>query len=291
MKNERTYMSAASFRQALEERLHNISKEQKVPLERLRKRIAFDRLLARLFDRKAHPDPQWLLKGGYALEIRYLNIARATKDIDMAIPSMVGPSPGTVRGILQRSAEINLGDWFAFLIGEHSQELSQAVYGGWRYPVEARLANREFTKFHVDVAIGDVVVSEAEWFKSTELLSFAGIPPAEVALFPRDQQFAEKVHSYTFPRDPKEMSRVKDLVDMVLLIENGMPSSAHVVKAVKATFKRRKTHTVPDALVSPPASWEASYREMALDCGVKCKTVEEAFKSVSSYWGNLFKKE
>ena len=290
MKQEKIYASAVAFRQALEERLLTISREQNVPLERLRKRIAFDRLLARLFDKKMRPMPQWLLKGGYALEIRHSNIARATKDIDMAIPDMAGPSPETVRGLLQHSTERDGGDWFSFLIGAYSQELHQPVYGGWRYPVEARLANKIFTKFNIDVAVGDAVVSEAEWRKGTEMLSFAGIPPAEVALFPRDQQFAEKAHSFTFPRSEKERSRVKDLVDMVLLIENGMPRSSQVIKAIKATFERRKTHSIPDSLVLPPASWEPIYREMALDCGVTCKTVGEAFKLLSSYWRKLFKK-
>lgn len=290
MKQEKIYASAVAFRQALEERLLTISKEQNVPLERLRKRIAFDRLLARLFDKKMPTVPQWLLKGGYALEIRYTNIARATKDIDMAIPDLAGPSPETVRDLLQHSAERDGDDWFSFLIGAYSQALHQPVYGGWRYPVEARLANRIFTKFNIDVAIGDAVVSEAEWRKGTEMLSFAGIPPAEVALFPRDQQFAEKAHTFTFPRSEKEMSRVKDLVDMVLLIENGMPRSSRVVKAIKATFERRKTHLIPDSLVPPPASWEPIYRKMALDCGVTCKTVGEAFQLLFSYWRKLFKK-
>ena len=42
------------------------------------------------------------------------------------------------------------------------REFDQAVYGGWRYPVEARIANRVFTKFHIDIGIGDVVIFEAE---------------------------------------------------------------------------------------------------------------------------------
>ena len=45
--------------------------------------MAFERLLTRLF---AVERPPWLLKGGYALEMRLQNTARATKDIDLTIP-------------------------------------------------------------------------------------------------------------------------------------------------------------------------------------------------------------
>jgi len=42
---------------------------------------AFDRLLCRLF---AKPNAPWLLKGGYALELR-LKTARTTRDMDLAV--------------------------------------------------------------------------------------------------------------------------------------------------------------------------------------------------------------
>jgi len=39
-----------------------------VPLNTLRLKLVMERLLARLF---APPDPPWLLKGGYAMELRW----------------------------------------------------------------------------------------------------------------------------------------------------------------------------------------------------------------------------
>jgi len=55
------YASSAAFRQALETRLRTQSIETGMPLVRLRKLIAFDRLLARLAE--AQPNA-WVLKGG-----------------------------------------------------------------------------------------------------------------------------------------------------------------------------------------------------------------------------------
>jgi len=76
------YGSAAAFRQALEERLRSRAEETGVALQRLRTRVAMDRLLARLF---LVGDEPWLLKGGYALELRLYPKARTTRDIDLTV--------------------------------------------------------------------------------------------------------------------------------------------------------------------------------------------------------------
>ena len=59
------YRSGAAFRRALEERLRSRSLDAGVPLVRLRKTVAFDRILARLI--QLQPD-RWILKGGFAIQ-------------------------------------------------------------------------------------------------------------------------------------------------------------------------------------------------------------------------------
>lgn len=54
---------------------------EQVDLNRLRRQVAFDRLLARLF---LEEPPPWVLKGGYALELRF-KAARSTVDIDLTV--------------------------------------------------------------------------------------------------------------------------------------------------------------------------------------------------------------
>lgn len=75
----KTYPSAASFRQSLEQRLQTIAKDTGIDLQRIRRKVGFERFLARLFATKPYP---WVLKGGYALEVRF-GISRATKDLDL----------------------------------------------------------------------------------------------------------------------------------------------------------------------------------------------------------------
>ena len=87
MEKAQKYATATAFRRALEDRLRLIAQKENLPIERLRREIAFDRFLARLFARNKAP---WAIKGGYALELR-MNEARATKDIDMALGEVLSP--------------------------------------------------------------------------------------------------------------------------------------------------------------------------------------------------------
>ena len=282
------YDNAVAFRRALEDRLKNIAHERLIPLDRLRRRITFDRFLARLFESNK-PNQQWLLKGGYALEFRFHSVARTTKDIDFSIPHMNDLDANNIRELLQAEAKKDMSDWFQFYIGVPMREFDQTVYGGWRYPVEARVANRIFTKFHIDVGIGDAVISEAEWKKGDDILGFAGIEPAYVAMLPVEQHFAEKIHAYSYPREKRTFSRIRDLVDIVLLIEQCLPDKGLVMSAIEATFKRRNTHDIPQELEIPPKVVEDSYAQMAEDCGVTKKTMAEAFSFLQEYWLELRK--
>ena len=62
------YANAEAFRNALEDRLRTVAQERGVQIQGLRLKVAIERLLARLF---AEKDPPWLLKGGYAMELRF----------------------------------------------------------------------------------------------------------------------------------------------------------------------------------------------------------------------------
>ena len=84
------------------------------------------------------------------MELRFHGLARTTKDIDFSIPHMKDPNENIIRELLQAEAKKDMSDWFQFYIGLPMREFNQAVYGGWRYLVEARVANRVFTKFHID---------------------------------------------------------------------------------------------------------------------------------------------
>jgi hypothetical protein len=70
---------------ALEARLQAVAREQGVPLNTLRLKQVIERLLARLF---AGPAQVWLLKGGFAMDLRYRPRARTTKDLGLSASSV-----------------------------------------------------------------------------------------------------------------------------------------------------------------------------------------------------------
>lgn len=264
----KSYRSTTDFRRALEHRLKNEAEKSGQDLQRLRRKVAFNRFLARIFAAPASP---WLLKGGYAMELR-LPHARATRDIDLALkgqPQVSGEKqPGYLQDLLSNALARDLGDFFSFRVGSVQIELDGPLYGGARYPVEALMDNRLFVSFHVDVAVGDYIPPDLETAHEQDFVSFAGIKPAAFPMIPREVQFAEKLHAYTMPRSVPN-SRVRDLVDMVLLIQEGKLSSAKVRDALKAVFTRRKSHDVPAVLEPAPDRWANSFSEMAAECGLK----------------------
>jgi len=209
-----------------------------------------------------------------ALELR-LNHARATKDVDLslrALPEDKGRNMDPqiaerLQSLLQDCVGTETGDFFEFVIGQAVLDLVNAPYGGTRFPVEARLAGRIFGRFHVDVALGDLWLEPHEWVLAYDWFSFAGIPPPKIPLISREQQFAEKLHAYTIPRATAN-SRVKDLVDMVLLIDRGGMDPKVLGLAIARTFARRRTHPLTLEVPDPPGLWQKPFRTMAERLGL-----------------------
>jgi len=283
------YQSASSFRNALEERLNKLAKEKGIDLMRIRRMVAFDRFLYRLLQ---NGDEQLVVKGGYALELR-LDQARATKDIDLSIRnvSSLGVEIGAekdaeqIRRELQDSMSLHAADYFSFTIAQAVLDLENAPYGGYRFPIEASMAGRLFVKFDVDVAFGDVWLTPHEKKTAPDWLGFAGIAPPVIPLISKEQQFAEKWHAYTLPRE-RINSRVKDLVDLVLLLDAGDMDMGSVNIALQKTFERRATHPFSFVAPEPPAFWEKPFLVMSKEVGLAI-SIKEAIEKVRNYMESL----
>lgn len=282
------YATATAFRRALEDRLAAISKAERVDLQRIRRQVAFDRLLCRLF---AEENPPWSLKGGYALELK-LTAARATKDIDLGLIQLsVGQGDWKKRAMallmaLQEMACIDLGDFSTFVIGEPTQELEAAPESGARYPIEALLDGRTFAKFQLDVAAGDVQREPVELVQARSWLEFAGFAAPVFRTIASEEHFAQKLHAYTYPRTGRLNTRVKDLVDLILLIERGGMDHARLARDLIDTFAHRGTHPLPQALEPPPDFWRSPFAALAIECGIE-PDIELQFGRVRAYCASL----
>ena len=259
----------------------NISQETNVDLQRLRRKVAFDRLLARFF---VNGSNTWVLKGGYALEMRFAH-ARATKDIDLTLPIQpyASSEPEHLMTMLQEKSHLELGDYFTFAFRPAMQELDGAPEGGFRFPVEAIMDGRPFVKFHIDIGIGDILVEPVEKIIGEDWLKFAGISPATIYAISKEQQLAEKLHAYTLPRMGRLNTRVKDLVDMLLLIREGSVDEAIVRENLHKVFQRRNTHSLPAALPLPPEGWNVKFALLAKECGMN-ESLDKAMESVEKFY-------
>jgi hypothetical protein len=163
MDETKSYKTAGAFRTALETRLQTRARAEGTDLQRLRRQVAFDRFLARMFSKGPNTTYPWVLKGGYAMELRS-HSARMTKDIDLSLHdgSRLSKDPKErreqVRAMLQEVAATHLNDYFEFLVGEAREDLEGAPEGGSRYPVQVQMDGQDFARFHVDIGIGDEVL-------------------------------------------------------------------------------------------------------------------------------------
>jgi Nucleotidyl transferase AbiEii toxin, Type IV TA system len=268
------YSNGADFRRALEDRLRQQSLQTHMPLLRLRKLVAFDRLLARLV---ADAPENWLLKGGLALQLRLGDRSRTTQDIDLLLVKPLA----NLHQVLVRAAAIDRGDWFEFEVARNVG--SAAPGGGTRCLVISRLDSRAFERFHVDVGIGDPVLEPAEPIMTPPLLEFAGLPPTQVRCYPLTQQIAEKLHAYTRPRQHGDNSRVKDLVDFLLMAELSGLSGDRLLEAVAATFAARQSHPLPSELPAPPNAWEVPFHHQALELELGYTNLPDAFLAAGAF--------
>ncbi len=140
-------------------------------------------------------------------------------------------------------------------------------------------------KFHVDLGVGDEVIEPVESIKGEDWLGFAGIPAAVAPALSVEQHWAEKFHAYTRPREMPN-SRVRDLVDLVLILEHGAPVTERTGVAVDATFRRRGTHPVPAIVPEPPSGWAKPFTALATECGL-VQTLAAAHERVEAFWRDV----
>lgn len=226
----RRYETIAAFESALRAKLHSIADERRT-FQDLRRQVAFGRVLARL--QLAAPDA-WLLKGGAALEYR-IERARATLNLDISTELDVE----RMSELLAVSAAATLDDYFQITLGEREHPIDEVET--YRFNVDVQYANgRRFERLKLDIGFSDPRIGVPVEIEVPSLLDFADVPAICVKAIPAEQQLAEKVHAYTKPYGSRRSSRVKDLVDMALLLREGVNVS-ELRRSLQIVFTTRAT--------------------------------------------------
>ena len=274
----RTYSTPADFKQAVEQKLRNLTTTG-AEFARKRQLLVFDRFLARVV---AVMGDAVTLKGGLVLELR-LEHARTTKDVDLRLMG----SPENILERLQEAGRRDLGDFMTFEIGPdaHHPEIQNEgmQYEGLRFRAECKLALKIYGQpFGIDVAFGDPLIAEPEIGTAEDILDFAGVAPPTLRLYPVETHVAEKLHAYTLPRT-RPNSRVKDLPDLALLASVRPLDARRLRAALEQTFSFRKTHPVPPRLPEPIAAWEAPYAAIAREDHLPWAALGDVLAAAASF--------
>lgn len=283
------YGSPQALRTALEHRLLATSREVGVALDRLRRRVLFERIVARL--QVAEPG-LWVLKGGMALEVRLSDAARLTKDIDVGLRDTVRTRADLHERLIDALTDDPFNDRFVFEVSEPAALREDG--GGhltWRAPVAAFLAGKPFGAIKLDVSPRAHELHATDRLPLPNSLDFAGIPTTEVEIVDVHRHAAEKFHAMTRDFGDRENSRVRDLLDLVLLIENELLRPGSVADSAREVWAERNGTEPPRRLPTLPASWPARYAQLAGDHDVEARTLTQAVALVQRLWIQMYPNE
>lgn len=267
---------------------------------RLRRELAYRRLLVRLA--VAQPGG-WFLKGGLALQFR-LDPSRSTLDIDIGL--LAGLETAAAEAALRRAATLDLGDRFAFEVGQPRQSRDDHAL---TVPITAYIGAQRFDQFRVDLAPprGETPTESAEFtFVPLGIPELDEHPPIPVIAL--EQQIAEKVCAIFERRGDAHSSRARDLADIaaIALQVNGIDGTA-VVDALRQEAGRRAETLVdglPTAFGLDPRQaeewrrrWSTLIRQPPIDFDQALRTSEQflgpvldgqakqkRWSAVSGYW-------
>lgn len=232
-------------------RLLNVAKATGTDFNLVLVRFALERLLFRL-STSAHSD-RFVLKGALLFTLWYDLPHRATRDADLL---GFGPSDtGSMASVFRDIASVAADDGIVFdpasvRVGVIRKD---AGYGGVRVTLNGKLANARCVA-QVDVGFGDAVTPGPTDAVYPVLLD--DLPAPRLRTYPVYTVVAEKLHAIVVLGMVN--SRLKDYLDLVVIMEREAFDEPTLALAIAATFQRRGT-ALPNA---PPVGLSD---EFALD--------------------------
>jgi predicted nucleotidyltransferase component of viral defense system len=214
-------------------------------------RFAVERFLYRL-SRSPHAD-RFVLKGALLMLVWLGETIRPTRDADLL--GFGELSEQTLARVFTEVCEIHVEpDGMHFLTNSVRVAPIRVEdnYGGLRATLDGRLGNARL-RVQVDVGIGDAVTPDPEWLNYPGMLD---LPQARIRAYRPETAIAEKLHAMVVLGAAN--SRMRDFFDIYALSERERFDADLLVRAVRATFERRRT-PIPDRL---PLALTAEFAEM-----------------------------
>jgi hypothetical protein len=248
-------------------RLLTVAKAQGVDFNQVLVRFALERMLCRL-SLSAHAD-RFVLKGALLFTLWYDMPHRPTRDADLLGfgASDLASVAQTFRDIA--GVEVHDGITFDPDSVKVEQIRKEAGYAGARVLIDADIAKAR-CKTQIDVGFGDAVTPEP--LEAIYPILIANLPAPRLRTYPVYTVVSEKLHAITVLGITN--SRLKDYLDLSVVLEREVLDSDMLASAIAATFNRRGT-TIPASLPvgltdefandpSRQALWQAFHRKNAM---------------------------
>jgi Nucleotidyl transferase AbiEii toxin, Type IV TA system len=220
----------------------------------------FDRFLCRVF--ADGEQSEWLLKGGMSMLAR-VRRSRTTKDVDLA--ALRAPDLAEAARALAVLAEADLGDHLAFRLtrstptglGENQPGVATRRYSFACFDADH---DTQVDTIVVDVVVGPPPVGSPEVAEPANRLHLRRpLVTFPYRLYPVADQVADKVCATMDTQYPggKRSSRVKDLVDLILIACTQAVDLDELRAAIAA--KRDFSRIGPFEHFDVPAEWARTY--------------------------------
>lgn len=253
------------------------AKRSGLPVQEAQQWFLRERLLSRVF---ADPDSPWVLKGGTAMLARVAD-ARWSRDVDLLTQK---PDLASAVLELQRAAAREDEDQLTMTVTDTRRSLGtrQGSVAGTTLHVQVTSGSKQLAAIKIDLVAGSLMTGDPERSMVRSRLHLPGLESVPVRLYPVADHIADKVIATesTFGLHPS--SRVRDLVDLVIL---GRTQTVKADDLQRAIAGERIHQGMPmRTAFTPPADWTRTFAEAANKSAV---TQGLSLEAATAYVRNL----
>jgi hypothetical protein len=225
---------SANLAASVRARLLNLAKAQGADFNQVLVRFALERMLYRLG--QSHHAERFVLKGALLFGLWYDLPHRTTRDADLL--GFGASDLPSVANTFREIAAINGNDGLLFDPDSVTTDeiRKDSGYAGARVMVSGELAKAR-CRTQIDVGFGDAVTPGPVDAEFPVLL--ADLPAPRLKTYPVETVVAEKLHAIELLGMTN--SRMKDYLDLSVLVERERLDIPTLACAIRATFARRHT--------------------------------------------------
>jgi hypothetical protein len=219
-----------------------------------------DRFLCRVFINS----DRYILKGGSGMLARVAD-SRATRDIDLALAKT--DTTDNPIADLKALAGKDLGDWCRFVLDRHEETRDENGHSRLlKLRFSSYIGEQEKDPILIDLSLDLSINDLPQKLVPANRIEIEGATVSDYLVYPLVDQVAEKLCAIVERHGDWPSSRVKDLVDLVIIALREPLSGSKLQAALRSEFSKRNLAMVDS--FSIPTEWHKSYPKIARDASL-----------------------